>query len=128
MMGGEASANIYTCMATSVTDGSGKWSKERLDKWKPGTIVKHYGYKDGSPTVSRCSWSDIEGKRTCDIYPINRRFMTELMGGKMGFIDKFYYFVGMLDVQIFQITGESVFDYIENNGRGAIHRGTCTLK
>lgn len=126
-LAGTVEANIYTCVAISINDDSGEWSNERLIKWNPETIIKHYGFKDKSPTISRCSWSDIEGKRTCDTYPIDKREMTVFKRTNY-FVDKFYYFRGHLDVQIFQPNGETSFNYIENNGRGAIRRGKCTLK
>lgn len=118
---GPAHADEYLCVPTRVIDSSGEWSKERIEKWKPSTIISFLGEKPD--ILSRCSFSMIEGKRTCDVYAIEKYVRTKLLAG-LGFIDKFYYFHGQYDVQLFIGTGVEI-SYIENNGRGTIYRGDC---
>jgi len=115
----------YHCTPSRVVNSIGEWTKERIEKWKPSTIIKHYGRSSGEQsTLSRCSYSMIEGKRTCDTYPMDH-YETTAISATLVFIDKFYYFPGQYDVQLFiEIGGE--IRYIENNGRGAIYRGKCT--
>jgi hypothetical protein len=125
LLTGNAWAVEYHCFATSAVDSSGEWSKERIDKWVPSAIIKHYGRSSLKPsTISRCSYSQIEGKITCDTYPIDHYETTAVANASM-FIDKFYYYRGQVDVQIYLNTGEKVSEYIENNGRGTIYWGKC---
>jgi len=125
LMAGNAQAVEYHCIATMAADSSGEWEKDRINKWKPGVIIKNYGKVSQKPnTISRCSYSQIEGKRTCDTYIIDHYETTAIPAALM-FIDKFYYYRGQVDVQIFITTGVKVSDYIENNGRGTIYRGNC---
>lgn len=125
LIAGNAQAVEYHCIATMAADSSGEWAKDRINKWKPSTIIKHYGRASQKPsTISRCSYSQIEGKRTCDTYEIDHYETTGVSVALM-FIDKFYYYRGQMDVQIFITTGEKVSGYIENNGRGTIYRGNC---
>lgn len=119
-LGDRAMAEIIECDATSINDDTGQWSKEKMEKFKPGATVAY------QKTISRCSYSVIEGKRTCDVYNVEYKHTTTFHsnGGK---IYKFYYFIGQMDIQIFiNILGEGT--YIENNGRGTIHRGNCKIR
>jgi len=125
LVAGNTQAVEYNCIATMATDSSGEWSKEIIKKWTPSIKVKHYHRASKLPsTISRCSYSQIEGKITCDTYPIDH-YETSLVANGLMFIDKFYYYRGQVDVQIFLKTGEKSSDYIENNGRGTVYRGKC---
>jgi hypothetical protein len=68
-------------------------------------------------TVSRCSFSSSAGRVTCDLYEIDKIERT-LVGAT--YVEKFYYFRGQFDLQVF---GNKRF--IENNGRGSIAVGSC---
>ena len=76
-------------------------------------------------TVSRCGLAPSVGKVTCDEYKIDhietsvRSNITTLKEEK---IKKFYLYRAQFDVQIFPD-----FSFIENNGRGTISFGVCSL-
>jgi len=125
LVAGNAQAVEYHCVATRAIDWSGEWSKEKIKKWTPSIIVKHYPRASKLPsTISRCSYSQIEGKITCNTYPIDH-YETSSVANELMFIDKFYYYRGQMDVQIFLNDGGEASDYIENNGRGTVYRGKC---
>jgi hypothetical protein len=69
------------------------------------------------PFVERCSFAPSENKVTCDRYPIDRIEVDRNVN-----IKKFYLFRSQFDVQLF-----SNLTVVENNGRGGVAFGICTM-
>lgn len=126
LMASTAQASEFHCAASRATDDMGDWPQDRLEKWKPGVVIQVYPKgSEKSNTISRCSWSKIEGRRTCDTYPMDHAVTSIISNGSMT-IYKFYHFKGQMDVQLYLPAGQNSSGlYIENNGRGAVYRGAC---
>lgn len=118
----------YHCIAKHAFNSSGLlWSKEKLKKFTPGVMIKHYPKASNLiSTISRCSYSQINNRQTCDTYTIEH-YVTYLLPNNSMFIDKFYVFSSQLDVQLY-ISSNKDIQYIENNGRGNFYEGECTVK
>jgi hypothetical protein len=67
--------------------------------------------------LSRCSYSLIEEKDTCDRYAVDRVQFDENVSLK-----KYYVFSSQFDVQLFRD-----LRMIENNGRGDFATGKCSV-
>lgn len=104
----------YDCVVDKkVTSGANYSAQEiRVAAFK----VKISDKSEGS-SVSRCSYSPSEQKSTCDEYPIDKVAYDENLE-----IKKFYLFNSQFDVQLFRN-----MTFIENNGRGSVAYGKCTI-
>ncbi|MCF6264759.1 MAG: hypothetical protein L3J24_14395 [Xanthomonadales bacterium] len=67
--------------------------------------------------LSRCSFSQIDGKVTCDDYEVDKVELDEISK-----IKKYYVFGAQFGVQLF-----SNLTFVENNGRGDIAYGQCVV-
>ena len=85
-----------------------------LAKFKPRVIVQT---NPDAAYLTRCSYSSIEGKESCDTYKVDRTERDINVG-----IVKYYYFRGQFDVQV-----TAQLEFIENNGRGSISTGKCVV-
>lgn len=119
-----AHAVEYHCTPRTVVDSSGEWSNDKINKYRPYTVIKNLGSaSEKTGTLFQCSFSQNDIRINCDTYPIDYHEITPLPG-TMSFIDKFYHFHGQFDVQLFR-DADGKISYIENNGRGTIYRGMC---
>ena len=75
------------------------------------------GNAGNGAVMSRCSFAPSVSKVTCDRYPVDHIAHDTLIDAK-----KFYVFRSQFDLQIF-----SSLRFVENNGRGGIATGTCTI-
>ena len=114
-MASSAQAVEYYCKATRKVDLDHEYSAQQLEKSQFATKVEDFG---DSAFLSRCSVSMTEGgKVTCDRYSVDRIEYDENVK-----IRKFYVFRNQFDFQIF---GD--LSSLENNGRGSIQFGKCTV-
>ena len=109
-----ANAEELWCKVTRKLDSEREYSREHLDKYKPGVFVRTGAY---GATLSRCSY-EFSGKHSCDEYAVDKIEIDNHTGHR-----KFYYYRGQFDVQIF-----SNNRFIENNGRGTISFGQCWVQ
>lgn len=134
----KALGESFECRPYSVQDNHGNWSKAKLKKFKPSTTLKNNNNKNGIPTIKRCSYSLIKGKHSCDTLTVGYLETSSFSGVKSpgigwpkidesGIINKYYFFKDHIDLQIIIVKGYPTATYIENNGRGTIHRGSCEI-
>ncbi|MDA8615061.1 hypothetical protein N9L55_03065 [Alphaproteobacteria bacterium] len=109
-----ANAEELWCKVTRKLDSEREYSRENLDKHKPGVFVRTGAY---GATLSRCSYG-FSGKHSCDEYAVDKIEIDNNSGHR-----KFYYYRGQFDVQVF-----SNNRFIENNGRGTISFGQCWVQ
>lgn len=112
-----AFAATYDCKVDKkyAADLSKIQSKEEIDYYKFKLTIKE------SPkiTIDRCSFAPSQNAVTCDILEPDRVEFTNTQYVK---IKKFYVTKSQYDVQIFEN-----LSFVENNGRGSIASGKCTV-
>ena len=109
-----ADAVEYYCPITKKWDLEQTYSAEQIEKWK--FAVKIEETKDGT-YLSRCSHVPAEDKLSCDRYAVDRVEYDENVS-----IKKYYVFRSQFDVQLFRD-----LSMLENNGRGGMATGKCTV-
>ncbi len=109
-----AEAEVYECAVEAKLDSDTTYNSDQLDQWKFSVTVKDFG---GAAELSRCSFSSIAGKITCDTYQVDRIERDDFVGHA-----KYYHFHGQFDVQIF-----ADLTFLENNGRGSVAFGSCQV-
>ena len=109
-----AGAAEYRCTVTRKVTREGESTAAELAKWKPHTRIEET--KAGA-FVSRCGWSEIQKKITCERYEVDRVDVDPHVK-----IKKMYVFASQFSVQIFPN-----LNYIEDMGRGIISFGTCEV-
>lgn len=109
----QANAAVYDCVVSKKIDPSFEYSQSRLDEGRFSVII----HDEKTPRLERCSMSPSKGKVTCDAYVVDRVENDTRVG-----IKKFYVFGSQFDVQIFRNQ-----TFVENNGRGGISYGQCSL-
>ncbi len=109
-----ASAAEYECKVTKKIDSEREYSAEQIKQFQLANRVEEAG---GQAWVSRCSLAPSAGKVTCD-----RLKMDHVVVDPNVKIKKFYLFSSQFDLQLYP-----GLTYIENNGRGGISYGKCTL-
>jgi hypothetical protein len=117
LMTQSAYAATYECKVDKkyAADLSKIQSKEEIDYYKFKLTIKE------SPkfTIDRCSFAPSQNAVTCDILEPDRVEFTNTQYVK---IKKFYVTKSQYDVQIFEN-----LTFVENNGRGSIASGKCTI-
>ena len=111
-----ALAADYYCPVSRKLAPDHEYTHEELPQAAFSVVVEE-SHPEGT-RLSRCSYSRIEQKRTCDTYLADRSDTDPNTG-----IKKFYYFRGQFDMQIFP-----GLLFIENNGRGSIAFGVCKVQ
>ena len=111
---GSATAADYNCIVNKKLTSGKTYTAQEIAKWQFAVKIEERGNK---AFVSRCSYSSIENKITCDQYEVDKIVFDEHVK-----IIKFYYFRGQFDVQVF-----ADLSFIENNGRGGISFGNCKI-
>lgn len=112
-----ALAATYECKVDKkyAADLSIIQSKEEVEKSKFKITIK----EGAKVTIDRCSFAPSQNAVTCDILEPDRVEFTNTQFVK---IKKFYLTKSQYDVQIF----ENLM-FVENNGRGGIASGKCTV-
>lgn len=109
-----AIAAEYRCTVERKVHHDGEVIAAELSKWKPYDLIEET--PDGT-YVSRCSWSEIQKRTTCDRYKVDRVDVDPSVK-----IKKMYVFRSQFSVQIFPN-----LNFIEDQGRGIISFGRCEL-
>ena len=109
-------AFTYHCKVTKKYSFnlSSSYSEEEIKKGEFSIRILDSG---NYQKIDRCSYSPSSGYVTCDTYPTDRREVDSGIN-----VRKYYIFNPQFDIQIF-----SNLEFIENNGRGGLAAGTCTV-
>ncbi|WP_225413195.1 hypothetical protein [Stigmatella hybrida] len=108
-----AVADIYECKVTRKVYATGEDSPADLKKWQPSTILE---INQSSPSyASRCAYSTIAKKVTCDRYEMDRVDVDPNVGHI-----KMYRFTSQMTVQLF-----ANLNFMEDMGRGIVSFGKC---
>ncbi len=102
----------FDCKVTKKIDYDSEYSADHIARAQFGNRIEEVGE---NAWISRCSYSQIAGKVTCDRYKIDRVVIDPIVKVK-----KFYIFSAQYDLQLYPD-----LTYIENNGRGSIAFGKC---
>jgi hypothetical protein len=118
-----AAAVTVECVGVSKTGSNHAYTAEEIAKEKPSVIIED---EAAAVAVSRCSYSKLAAKVTCDRYVIDKvekyLFPAPLENGQPRVLKKYYLFSAQYDLQVFPD-----LSFVENNGRGTITFGTCRL-
>lgn len=109
-----ASGAEYACKVERKFNSEHVYTASEIEKWKLSIKIEE---SSSSSLLSRCSFSAIAEKVTCDQYAVDKVVYDDNASVK-----KYYVFRSQFDVQLFQ----DLF-FIENNGRGDIAFGHCIL-
>lgn len=90
------------------------YSEEQISRWQFSVRINDMG---NTATISRCGFSTSAQSVTCDEYEVDYISRDAISGHT-----KFYNFRSQFDVQLF-----SNLSFVENNGRGSVAFGVCTL-
>lgn len=106
----------YACPVERKLIGpsDGEYTPAQLAKSQFSVLIEDF---QDQQYILRCSYAQSAGKVTCDRYKADR-----VEFDPHPKIKKYYYFRGQFDVQVF-----SDLSFIENNGRGSVAFGRCTL-
>jgi len=104
----------YSCQVTRKFDGEREYASDQIAKFQFSNRVEEL--PDGT-LISRCSFAPSVGKVTCDRHKMDRVTLDERVK-----IKKYYLFRSQFDFQLFPD-----LSFVENNGRGGISYGKCTL-
>jgi len=114
MVSGFAQAAEYRCNVDKKLNGEHIYSLSEIQKGQFSVLVEQRG---ASAFLSRCSFSYIAQKVTCDRYKVDKIEYDRNVN-----IVKYYVFRSQFDVQIF-----SSLSFVENNGRGDVACGRCDV-
>jgi hypothetical protein len=109
-----ALAGEYSCQVTRKLDPEREYSADQIAEFRYSSRVEE---SNEGAFVSRCSFAPSAGKVTCDRYKMDR---VSFDGGVK--IKKYYLFRSQFDFQLFPD-----LSFVENNGRGAVSYGKCTI-
>lgn len=109
-----AFGSVFDCPVARKLESDGRVYTEQQMRDMKASVVIHDGPQ---PALERCSYAASEGKVTCDKYEVDRVAHDTNVDLK-----KFYVFRSQFDVQLF-----SNLQFVENNGRGGLAFGKCTL-
>ena len=109
-----AQAADYSCKVEAKFDSERVYSQTHLQKYRFSVLIEERG---NSAFLSRCSFTTSSQEVTCDRYEVDKVVFDEHVR-----IKKFYVFHSQFDVQVY-----SDLSFIENNGRGSIAFGTCSI-
>ena len=109
-----AQAADYSCKVEAKFDRERVYSQAELQKGQFSVLIEERG---DSAFLSRCSFTTSSREVTCDRYEVDKVVFDEHVR-----IKKFYVFHSQFDVQFY-----SDLSFIENNGRGGIAFGTCSV-
>ncbi len=104
----------YDCNVERKVEAEATYTERQIQKGQFSVKVENRG---STALLSRCSFSPIVSKVTCDVYEADKVVLDSNVK-----IKKYYVFQSQLDVQIFPD-----LSFVENNGRGGIAYGKCRL-
>lgn len=104
----------YVCPVEKKWNLERTYSEEELARFRFTVRIEETA---AGAFLSRCSYSMIENRDTCDRYAVDRIAFDERVSLK-----KYYVFSSQFDVQLFRD-----LRMIENNGRGDFATGKCTV-
>lgn len=104
----------YVCPVEKKWNLERTYSEEELARFRFTVRIEETA---AGAFLSRCSYSMIENRDTCDRYAVDRIAFDERVSLK-----KYYVFSSQFDVQLFRD-----LRMIENNGRGDFAIGKCTV-
>ena len=104
----------YRCKVEKKFDFESAYSQAKIEKGQFSVLVEEKG---NSAFLSRCSFAPSAQKVTCDRYEVDKIVFDENVK-----IKKYYVLRSHFDVQVF-----SDMSFIENNGRGGIAFGKCSV-
>ncbi|MGE0530205.1 MAG: hypothetical protein AB7G40_10145 [Hyphomonadaceae bacterium] len=110
------SLRSYDCQVARKfrSDGT-EYSGRELEQWQ--FSVRVIESAEGV-ILQRCSFTSAEARVTCDSYRADHVELDAQIGAR-----KYYYFRGQFDLQIF-----SDGTFLENNGRGSVALGSCSVQ
>ncbi|MBT2334692.1 hypothetical protein J7E49_12360 [Variovorax paradoxus] len=111
-----AFAASYHCTVEHRFSEDRRSPPAELERLKPTAEINEGNAGNGA-VMSRCSFEPSVGKVTCDRYPVDH-----IAHDTFNDFKKFYVFRSQFDLQIFRS-----LRFVENNGRGGIATGTCTI-
>jgi hypothetical protein len=114
LVGSHSPPVTYSCDVTRKLDGERVYTTQDLARGRFGVRVRDDG---NVQIVSRCSFASRKNKVTCDDYSADHVAIDQNIGAR-----KYYVFDSQFDVQIF-----ADLSFVENNGRGGIAFGRCTM-
>lgn len=109
-----AQAAEYRCKVENKFDSEHAYTVAEIEKGQFSVLIEEKG---NATFVSRCSFAPSAQKVTCDRYQVDKVAFDEHVK-----IKKYYVFRSQFDVQLFP---DLLF--VENNGRGGIAYGKCSL-
>jgi hypothetical protein len=109
-----AHSTEYHCPAVKKYDFGFEYKPDYIEKAQFSTRLEEL--PEGA-FLSRCSFSPIAERMTCDRYKVDRVEFDRRVG-----IKKFYVFRSQFDFQLFPNLSS-----LENNGRGGVQYGKCKL-
>lgn len=102
------------CTVTKKSDSERDYLPEYIAKLRFAVRLRQAGDK---VIVERCSFSASQNRVTCDPYVVDQIAYDPTAG-----ITKYYLFRSHFDLQVF-----SSLAFVENNGRGSVAWGQCTV-
>ena len=118
--GKHAQAEMWNCVVDRKIDSERTYTDANIQKWHARAALI---LTDAGALIARCGLSIASGNReTCDYYDADKIERDPVTG-----IIKAYYFKGQMDLQIYPNQNGTGGTFVENNGRGAISFGTCTV-
>jgi hypothetical protein len=109
-----AQAADFSCKVEVKLSRERVYSESELQKGQFLVLIEDRG---DSAFLSRCSFTLSSQEVTCDRYEVDKVVLDEYVR-----IKKFYVFRSQFDVQVYPD-----LSFIENNGRGGIAFGTCSV-
>lgn len=109
-----AHAVEYRCKVEKKFDFENVYSQAQIEKGQFSVLIEEKGV---SAFLSRCSFTPSAQKITCDRYEVDKTMFDENVK-----IKKYYVLQSHFDVQVF-----SDLSFVENNGRGGIAFGKCSV-
>ena len=104
----------YSCEVLSKFDRNQQYSAEKIKELQFSNIVEEV---EKATYVSRCDFQKSVGKVTCDRYKMDKMVFDEFVN-----IKKYYLFKSQYDFQLYDD-----LTFVENNGRGGISYGICSI-
>ena len=109
-----AQAAEYHCQVQQKFNSEHKYTQSQIEKGQFSVRIEENG---SAAFVSRCSYTPSEQKVICDRYAVDKVVQDSHMK-----IKKYYVFRSQFDVQLWPSLA-----FVENNGRGGIAFGKCTV-
>ena len=110
----EAEQTKYNCKVNKKLDTENVYTPADIKKDQYSVLIEE---QRDAAFLSRCSFSPSAQKITCDRYQVDKVVHDDYVN-----IKKYYVFASQFDVQLFPN-----HNFVENNGRGGIAFGKCSI-